>query len=58
MKVVVYKEEDISTLLSALDKIHVTGIEQARLIVYISEILKDGELKNRHEPQGAEGAKK
>lgn len=57
MKIVTYSHDDISGVMNALNKIRITGIDQAKLIVYISGILDSGEIRTRHEPPG-EGDKK
>lgn len=58
MKTVTYNHEDIDGIMGALNQIRVTGIDQAKLVVYIAGVLDGGEIRNRYEPPGAEGAKK
>lgn len=50
MRVVVYKEEDISTVLSALNRLQITGVEQAKYLATIGSILSYGKVK-RYETQ-------
>lgn len=57
MKIVTYNHEDIDGIMGALNQIRVTGIDQAKLVVYIAGVLDGGEIRNRYEPPGAEGAK-
>lgn len=57
MKIVTYNHEDISGVMSALEKIRTSGIDQAKLIVYIAGVLESGEVRNRNEPPGAKGVK-
>ncbi len=57
MKIVTYSHDDISGVMNALNKIRITGIDQAKLIVYISGILDSGEIKTRHESPGKDGEK-
>lgn len=57
MKIVTYNYDDISGVMNALNKIRITGIDQAKLIVYIAGILDGGEIRNRYEPPGTEGEK-
>lgn len=54
MKTVTYTYEDISGVTSALNQLNITGIDQAKLIVYISGVLDNGEVRTRHEPPGKE----
>lgn len=57
MKTVTYTHEEISGAMSALNQIRTAGIDQAKLIVYIAGVLDGGEIRNRYEPPGVEGAK-
>lgn len=57
MKIVTYNHEDIDGIMGALNQIRVTGIDQAKLVVYIAGVLDGGEIRNRYEPPGVEGAK-
>lgn len=57
MKIVTYNHEDISGVMSALNQIRTSGIDQAKLIVYIAGVLENGEVRNRNEPPGAKGVK-
>lgn len=56
MKAVIYNHEIINDIVNALDQIEVRGISQARLIVFISNSLESGEIKNVHKcPEMKEG---
>ena len=57
MKTVTYTHEEISGAMSALNQIRTTGIDQAKLIVYIAGVLDSGEIRTRHEPPGKEAKK-
>ena len=49
MKCIVYKYEDIQTVVSMLNGLTVTGIEQARLVSAIADVLDTGKLKHMDE---------
>ncbi len=46
MKCLVYSYEDISTVVSMLNSLTVTGIEQSRMVSAIADILDRGKVKN------------
>lgn len=56
MKSVIYSHETIENIISALEKIEVRGVSQAKLIVYINSSLESGEVKNIYRaPEAKEG---
>lgn len=57
MKIVTYNYDDVMGVVSAINKIKTTGIDQAKLIIYIAGVLDGGEIRTRHESPG-EGDKK
>ncbi len=46
MKCIIYKYEDIQTVVSMLNGLTVTGIEQARMVSAIADVLDMGKFKN------------
>ena len=59
MKCLVYSYTDIETAASMLNNLSVTGIEQARIISAIADILDRGKIKNIDErPKKEEEAPK
>ena len=49
MKCIIYKYEDIQTVVSMLNGLTVTGIEQARMVSAIADVLDMGKFKNMDE---------
>lgn len=46
MKCLVYSYEDISTVVSMLNSLTVTGIEQSRMVSAIADVLDRGKVRN------------
>lgn len=58
MKCLVYSYEDISTVVSMLNSLTVTGIEQSRMVSAIADVLDRGKVRNIDEQKKKKEAPK